>query len=38
MKFEEWDLTDYEKFLHLETENLMKQNTEEAVITLEPRK
>ena len=36
MKFEDWDLTGREKFSHLETENLMKQNTEGTVITLEP--
>ena len=38
MKFECWDLADREKLPHLETENLMKQNTEGAVIMLEPQK
>ena len=38
MKFEDWDLTDHEKFPHLETGNLMKQNTEGVVTTLEPWK
>ena len=36
VKFEDWDLANSEMFLHLEIENLMKQNTEGAVITLEP--
>ena len=35
MKFEDWDLIDHEQFPHLETKNLMKQNTEGVVITLE---
>lgn len=38
VKFEDWDLTHSEKFLHLETKNLMKQNTEGPTIMLEPRK
>lgn len=36
MKFEYWDLTDREKFPHLENENLMKQNITRVVKTLEP--
>ena len=38
MKFEDWDLADCKKFPHLETWNLMKQNTEGVVTTLEPQK
>jgi len=38
MKFEDWYLTDSEKFPHLETESLMKQSMEGSVTTLEPRK
>ena len=38
MKFEYWDLTDNENFLHLEMENLMKHNMEGVGIALEPRK
>lgn len=38
MKFEDWDLAECEKFLHLDIGNLMKQNTLVALITLEPRK
>jgi len=34
MNFEYWDLTDREKFPHLETRNLMKQNTEGVVTML----
>ena len=38
MKFDDWDLTDREKFPQLETRNLMKQNIEGVVTTLEPQK
>ena len=38
MKFEYWNLTDHEKFPHLEIGNLMKQNTAGVVTTLELRK
>jgi len=38
LKFEDWDLADHEKLPHLETRNLMKQNTVGVVTTLEPRK
>lgn len=38
MKFEDWDSADREKFPHLESGNLMKQNTTSVVITLEPQK
>ena len=40
LKFEDWDLVDYENFPQLETTNLMKpkQNTLAGVIELEPRK
>ena len=38
MKFEDSNLANSEKFPHLETRNLMKQNTKGAVITLEPCK
>jgi len=38
MKFEDWDLPDSEKFPHLETKNLMKQNTEGEEIMLETQK
>ena len=38
MKFEDWDLAKYEKFPHLETKNLMKQNNVGVVTTLEPQK
>lgn len=38
MKFEDRDLVDHEKFPHLKTRNLMKQNTTGVVITLELRK
>ena len=38
MKFEDWGLADHEKFPHLETGNLMKQNTAGVVTTLEPQK
>jgi len=36
LKFEDWDLTDSDKFPHVEMESLMKQNTEGSVITLQP--
>lgn len=38
MKFEDWDLADNKKFPHLEMANLMNQNMDGVVITLEPRK
>lgn len=38
MKFEDWDLNDHEKFHHLETENLMKQNIAGEVTALELHK
>lgn len=40
LKFEDWDLTDHEKFPHLEIRHLMKpkKNTARGVIELEPRK
>ena len=38
MKFEDWDLTDSEKFPHLDIESLMKQSMEGPVTTLELRK
>ena len=38
MKFEYWDLTDSEKFPHLETERFIKQSTEGPITTLEPQK
>ncbi len=38
MKFEDWDLVEWEKFPHLETRNLMKKSTEGVVTMLEPRK
>lgn len=34
IKFEDWDLTDREKFPHLETSQLMEQSMEGAVTTL----
>lgn len=37
VKFEDWDLANSEKFPHLETVNLMKQNMEGLVIMLELR-
>lgn len=38
LKFEDWDLTNHEKFPHLETRNLMKpkQNIATGVTDLEP--
>jgi len=38
LKFEDWYLADHEKFPHLVTGSLMKQNTIGGVTTLEPRK
>ncbi len=38
MKSEDWDLADHETFPHLETGNIMKQNTMGVLIALESRK
>ena len=38
MKFKDWDLAKHEKFPHLETKNLMKQNTMGVVTALKTQK